>query len=264
MKIRIFSDLHLDVNFRIGHEIPEVPQDDVLNIICGDISGDFAYANYWLKQNIKNGIFIKGNHDKSYCSYENRWPINQPDLELLTLYPKTHTTTYLFNDYKIIDDVVFIGTTLWTDYTYGNGGNREYNMRLAQVRINDCRFGVYHDKGDNYTPLQTENCLQEHERAVKFIEQTLSTFVSRKCVLITHHCMSPKCIDDQYKNSELNASFVSNMERFIARHPNLVLVCSGHMHTTKDFMVGNTRYIVNSYGYGSENPNYNNNLVVEV
>lgn len=42
MKLRIISDLHVDVN----HSIPLEYDDDVFTVVCGDISG---YANRGMK-----------------------------------------------------------------------------------------------------------------------------------------------------------------------------------------------------------------------
>lgn len=264
MKIRIFSDLHLDVNFRIGHEIPEVPQDDVLNIICGDISGDFDIAKVWLHKYIKNGIFIKGNHCEVYCPIERRIPVNIINPDLVKEFPTDSSLSYLDFTYKVIDDIVFIGVPLWTDYKLGKS-SQETNMLYASGFMNDFVWGKWQDEltGD-IEAVTAKKYLTMHERAVRFLRRTLKKFKDKKCVLITHHGMSEQCIDTKYKDNPLNASYVSNMDKFIKNHPNIVLICSGHTHITKDFMVGNTRYIINAYGYGDENPNYNNNLVVEV
>ena len=52
MKIRIFSDLHLDVN----DDYPFLLEDtETFTIICGDISGYYEKTSRWLKKNIKRG-----------------------------------------------------------------------------------------------------------------------------------------------------------------------------------------------------------------
>ena len=56
MKIRVISDLHIDVN----EEIPLKYDDDTFTIICGDISNDAAITAQWVHENIKRGLFVGG------------------------------------------------------------------------------------------------------------------------------------------------------------------------------------------------------------
>lgn len=183
-------------------------------------------------------------------------------------FPIDADVSFLENQYKIIDDIVFIGCTLYTDYKYG--GNQYNNMIMANRGLNDFRYGMWFDEKTHcLTPLQPQHYLKLHEKSRRFISNTLKKFKDKKCVLITHHGMSPKCIADEYVGNYLNASYVSNMERLIKSNPNLVLVISGHIHASKDFMVGNTRYIMNPYGYrnpsyGIVNTAFNSNLIVSV
>lgn len=265
MDIRIISDLHIDIN----KDYPITYNDDIFTIIAGDIAGEPTEVDKWLKDNIKRGIFIRGNHDQNYCDLKNRSPLNAwliPDLQ--EKYPIDSDLSFLENQYKIINDIVFIGCTLYTDYKYG--GNQYNNMIMANRGLNDFRYGMWFDEKTHcLVPLQPQYYLKLHEKSRRFISRTLKKFKDKKCVLITHHGMSPKCIANEYVGDALNASYVSNMERLIKANPNLALVISGHIHASKDFMVGNTRYIMNSYGYrnpawGTVNTAFNPNLIVSV
>ena len=68
-------------------------------------------------------------------------------------------------------------------------------------------------------------------------------------VVITHHAPSMQSIEKNYRNSELVASFASNLENFILDLPNIKLWCHGHIHTASDYMIGNCRIICNPRGY---------------
>ena len=59
MKIRILSDLHLDIN----NEFPFVLEDeDTFIVLCGDISGDYHQTQEWINNNLHRGVFVEGNH----------------------------------------------------------------------------------------------------------------------------------------------------------------------------------------------------------
>ena len=58
MKIRVISDIHEDINDRY----PLNYNDDTFTIIAGDISGDPVNGVQWIKNNIKYGLFVHGNH----------------------------------------------------------------------------------------------------------------------------------------------------------------------------------------------------------
>lgn len=264
MDIRIISDLHIDIN----KQYPISYNDDVFTIIAGDIAGSPKDIDDWLKDNIKHGIFIRGNHDCIYTDLINRDPLNMSTEILKQKYPVNADVCYLENQYKIINDIVFIGCTLYTDYKFA--GTQYDNMRAATVGLNDFRWGLWFDKNiQNLVPLQPMHYLDLHKKSRRFISSTLRKFKDKKCVLITHHGMSSKCIAEEYINDCLNASYISNMESFIKRYPNLALIISGHIHSNKDFMIGNTRYIMNPYGYrdpmyGRPNIAFNKDLIIKV
>lgn len=259
MQIRVISDLHIDIN----EKYPINYNDDIFTIIAGDISGDPVLSTKWLKDNIKTGLFVHGNH----CCY-NHLNISLQELKLIfkNNFPLDNNITYLDNQYKIINDIVFIGCCLYTDYKYN--GNVNANMRIAEKGLNDFRFGKFNENG-KVVPLKPYHYLQMFNESIDFIKTTLNKFKDKKCVLITHHGVSPLQLDPKYFTSNLNASFISNLEDLILKHDNLKLVITGHVHNSSDFKIGNTRIICNPYGYrdwhyGECNLKFNPNLIVEV
>lgn len=259
MQIRVLSDIHCDIN----EKHPLNLEGDVFTIIAGDISGDPLLSIQWVKEHIKNGLIVHGNH-----LVYNRLNLPLQDLSLMlsNSFPLDGNISYLNNQYKIIDDIVFIGSCLYTDYKY-NGGVYS-NMRLAEKGLNDFRFGLYRE-GNDIVRLCPEHYLQMFKVSFDFIKKTLRKFKDKKCVLITHHGVSPLQLDPKYFTSNLNASFISDLEKFIKKQKNLALVISGHVHASSDFVIGNTRVICNPYGYravhyGDVNTKFNPNLIVEV
>ncbi len=53
MRIRILSDLHLDINEGLQFSLKDTK---TFTVICGDISGYFTITSKWLNRYIKNGV----------------------------------------------------------------------------------------------------------------------------------------------------------------------------------------------------------------
>jgi predicted phosphodiesterase len=115
MKIRIISDVHLNFNqsYKIAdHDLQLLhkKKDNILTIVAGDISNSIDAEEKWLRDNYNRVIFIAGNHTIAYTNTD------KTVLEIYELYkkrfPKKDDICFLENDYKIIDDIVFIGCTL--------------------------------------------------------------------------------------------------------------------------------------------------------
>lgn len=115
MKIRIMSDLHIDVNMYYPLELEDK---DTFTLVAGDVSGLIDYSKEWIDNNIHNGIIVAGNHIVYNKKEE---PLQLIKKKLSQMFPIENNVSFL--DYetgmvKIIDDIVFIGTTLYTDYKY--------------------------------------------------------------------------------------------------------------------------------------------------
>ncbi len=84
MKIRILSDLHLDIN----QKIPFLLEDkEIFTVLCGDISGNPEQTIEWINQNIKQGVFVEGNH----IGYDSQHSIQYIENLLSYEYPTTAT-----------------------------------------------------------------------------------------------------------------------------------------------------------------------------
>lgn len=110
MRIRILSDLHLDINEGLQFNLKDTK---TFTVICGDISGYFTKTSKWLNHHIKNGVFVAGNHIV-YNEYDHSLQYFYKQLE--QHYPLSASLSFFNNSYKIVNDIVFVGGTLWTDY----------------------------------------------------------------------------------------------------------------------------------------------------
>ena len=100
--------------------------------------------------------------------------------------------------------------------------------------------------------LIPEYYLDHHNAAFEAITKVIEENSNKDILLMTHHCLSPRCISSEYDHDELNASYVSNKEDWIIAHPNIKCICSGHIHDRKIFNIKNALYVMNSLGYCSE------------
>lgn len=250
MKIRVISDLHLDVNYNY----PISYDDDIFTVICGDISSDLDELAYWVKTNIKQGVFVAGNHE----GYKGK-PVQEVYESLSRMFPLTSSVSFLNNSKKTVQDITFVGATLWTDFKLRN--MKPVDMINAQYIINDYKYcNVLEDK--KIFPLCSEHTLEMFNTSLSYI----GSCKENNLVVVSHHAPSEKSIDPNYKDSCVNAAFASNLQDFIAAHSNIHLWLHGHTHNACDYNIGQCRVINNPRGYVSygESKSFNPNFMVDL
>lgn len=269
MKIRLISDLHLDINADYELDFKSEGLDDVFTIVAGDICGSPEKAVQWLKHNISKGAFVSGNHDV----YDTSMPIEDIKQMFAHEFPYTSDVTYFDNEVgviskKIEDNILLVADVMYTDYSFpvslkNPHGDIKRNMYLAdswrngRYGMNDFNYGTckktwagINDKDSRKeNRLVPEYYLEHHERAFKQITDVIESNESKDIILATHHCLSPKCIDSEHEDSSVVASYVSDKEDWIKAHSNLKCICSGHIHARKSFKVDDALYAMNPLGY---------------
>ena len=288
MKLRLVSDLHIDVNDRYGVSLTENGDNDVFTLIAGDICGTVDDTISWINRNVRKGAFCAGNHIVYNPKAVGDWlaskvivPIEDLKDSLHNAFPPESGITFFDYDVgvmsKEIDDgVLLVSDVMYTDYRLkipgiNETGDYKFNMRMAEPRgmggsyLNDFVYGYTRkkmyakekwDDGESRfgTPrgiwrLRAKYYRDHHLRAWKEVTRIVEENPDKDIVLMTHHCLSPKCISEDYVNDRLNASYVSDKERWIKKHPNIKLILSGHVHHRAHFKVGNTLYVLNPLGY---------------
>lgn len=153
---------------------------------------------------------------------------------------------------KIIDDVMFVGATLWTDFNRGD----PLTLRHASAGMNDFR-GVKNSitgTAGGIWKFIPEHALQDHERALEYVRTVLANrreqAGTEKVVVVGHHSPSELSVHAKYKDDYLiNGAYRSNLEEFILDHPEIVLWTHGHTHEDFDYEIGSTRVVCNPRGY---------------
>lgn len=242
MKLQILSDLHLDINHRQPYQLQDK---DTFTIVCGDIAGSVDKTCAWLDANVKQGLFVAGNH--MFYGEPTR-TLQQITQAYEERYPLTNTLSFLNNTTKIVNDVVFVGCTLWTDYKLFGQDAVQVCKFYAEHGMNDFRFGrITH--GRKIARLRADDCEKAFYESVANIDKVARQNPDKAVVVITHHAPSLRSVDEQYVDSFLTAAFACNLEEFIVAHPNIKLWCHGHVHTFKDYTIGQCRVVCNPLGY---------------
>ena len=286
MKIKLVSDLHLefsDVNIQNDQDY------DVLILggdicIAQDLHDHPEPANTADQAAIANGtglgrrqltaqrfrdffkrcsfqfphvIYIMGNHEfyngKFYAGIEYM-------REECAKYPNVYM---LEQDTKIIDDVVFVGGTLWT-----NMNKRDpLTMHAIEGMMND--FRIIRNDARNYAPMSALDVAIRHDKTLAYIEHIVHVHKNKKCVVVGHHSPSFQSAHPMYAHETLmNGGYHSDLSEFILDHPQIVLWTHGHTHHPFDYVIGETRVVCNPRGYQndgySENTGWNPNILLEI
>lgn len=252
MKIAIFSDLHNEFT-------PWLPPKSVIDadvvILAGDIDiGDKGIE--WAAKTFKNiVIFVPGNHEYYGGTFQKT---NKKMRETA----KNLNVHFLLDNKIIIDNICFIGATLWTDFNLYN--NKPLSASYAELRMQDYKR-IRFSQGGRYRKLTVGDTTRLHSTSKFFIQDELQKHQNYKRVVITHHCPSGRCIPPLYQGDTLSPAYASNLEELIKEHkPNLWVF--GHTHGNADFTLGDTRVIANQRGYIPEEPNnsFIEDLIIEL
>lgn len=241
MKLRLYSDLHTEFE---AFDMPEVPDEkDTVLLLAGDIgvarrNNTLHVLPEWCERH-KAVVYVPGNHEYYGGALPAAW---QDITEGYGWTPNLH----LLNPGEVmIDGVMFIGATLWTDMD-------SRTMQIAGVCMNDYRvirkreIRSDEDKG-KLRPIDTVGLHYEHKNFI-FDRLGLATHMGCTSVVVTHHAPSPQSVATKYVGDELNGAYYTDLEEEIIKHDPTLWV-HGHVHSGFDYHVGRTRVIANPRGY---------------
>lgn len=269
MRLRICSDLHAEM--WIYREIPVIiesviPRDerdkDSILVLAGDV-GQFSRYNETLKpifinlcSRFKYVVYTYGNHE----FYSGVWWNKSTEI-MWNGKKLPENLIILDGDYRQIDDVVFVGAPLWTNFDnrnpvamfHGERGISDFECIRKQVGYNSYR-------------ISAEDMIERFEHQKKFIFQAIEFFKTEKVVVVTHFMPSSVCVNEQYKGDLLNHYFYSELGNEICHYEKPDIWIHGHTHDSYFGELCNTKIVCNPYGYRniSINTYYNKNLFVEV
>lgn len=265
MKFRIASDLHLEFwnNYLARYTLPTLEEDkETILLLAGDIGllGDPRTYTKFIQHSSKQfkGIFwIAGNHEYYHSNIDMRnvkMAIN--DLAL----PNIYTDLHILEEEKI----AIIGDTLWTDLDNGDPAS----VFIAQRGMSDFRVIEEGLSLQRFHPilLHAERTITFHKEQKQRIFMNVNHYSAKgyKCIVVTHHQPSWQGIGEGFAGNAMNSAFVSNMDAEIKEY-SIAYWIAGHTHNAQEYMIGETKVIVNPLGYPSERDAYfNPTLTIEV
>jgi hypothetical protein len=200
-------------------------------------------------------IYVAGNHE----FYHGKW--NRTLKVLHDECAKFPNVYFLEQECKKIDDVTFIGGTLWTDMNKGDP------LTLSAVRDMMSDFRVILKEDQDYTRLKPADTCVRHKKMLDYIKTIVAERHDEKFVVVGHHSPSKLSTHEQYADQHLmNGAYSSDLSEFIMDRPQIKLWTHGHTHHPFDYVLGETRIVCNPRGYEGYEPEsgWNPNIVIEV
>jgi predicted phosphodiesterase len=188
-------------------------------------------------------VYVAGNHE----FYHGRWLASLQHLR--DECAKLPNVYFLEKDVKVINDVTFIGATLWTDCNKGD----PLTLHALTDMMND--FRIIRNDEHGYTKLRPAHAMYRHQQTVSYLKAILPDMKDRKIVFVGHHAPSKQSTHPKYQNDQLmNGGYSSDLSEFILDHPEIKLWTHGHTHDPFDYMIGDTRIVCNPRGYAGWDP----------
>jgi predicted phosphodiesterase len=267
MRIQIVSDLHLEFEDIL---IKNTNNADVLIL-----SGDIMVASKVNKQESEYGIrfrdflkrcsfqfphviYVAGNHE----FYHGKFFASIDHLrEECAKYPNIY---FLENDVKVINDIVFMGATLWTDCNKHD----PFTLHALADMMND--FRIIRNDQSGYRSLKPADIADRHRKTLQYFKTVMDGYPQeQKFVVVGHHTPSHMSCHPQYAHDYImNGGYHSDLSDFILDHPQIKLWTHGHTHHPFDYVIGSTRVVCNPRGYENDGYNedtgWNPNIILEV
>ena len=195
----------------------------------------------------KNVIYIVGNHEHYNGDFSQTIP------HLKRSFGYLDNLHILDKETVTIDDVTFIGGTLWTDM------NKEDASTMISISgmMNDF-IKVSNGKLDNNSDkpfyrikrLNPDDVVIDHKEMLEYIRTIVDGKYDQKFVVVGHHAPSKLSTKPRYKDDYLmNGAYSSDLSEFILDYPQIKMWTHGHTHDTFDYLMGSTRVVCNPRGY---------------
>ena len=291
MKIAVCSDLHLE----FGGITLENPSSAEVLVLSGDIcvASDLVTADPYgitnaartdrfhelmasCSRNFANTIYIMGNHEHYHGDFAK-------SADTIRNYLKTYENIHFLDKECVeIDEVTFIGGTLWTDmnnedsltlrhmsgmmndFRCVKNSNRMVARRVPIYEKDENGNVVYEEVGfahtrpkeigmkmvESISTFSPQDAVEDHKKMLGYIKSVVQGNHFKKYVVCGHHAPSKASTHPRYKHEEImNGGYSSNLDEFILDHPQIKLWTHGHTHEDFDYCVGSTRIVCNPRGY---------------
>jgi Icc-related predicted phosphoesterase len=297
MRIAICSDIHLefgDINLQntdnadvliLGGDIcvaADIGRPDNNNILQGARSNRIIDFFKRCSFQFPHVIFIMGNHEH----YNGDFAESKNKLQSMLESNMLSNVYLLDKETKVIDDITFIGGTLWTDMNNGD----ELTLYQLRTMMNDFRcvknsnrmiqrmvpiyepnpdwtpdgknglryatnevgqfIQIGEKKKEDVSTFSPQDAFDDHKKMLGYLKLMLEGKHTEKFVVVGHHAPSKLSTHPRYKNEAImNGGYSSDLSAFILNNPQIKLWTHGHTHEDFDYMLGSTRIVCNPRGY---------------
>ncbi|MDO8415581.1 MAG: metallophosphoesterase family protein [Agitococcus sp.] len=236
MQIHPLSDLHLEVApYRADEKLP-LEVDAQIIVLAGDIANG-AEGVRWAKQAFagKIVVYVPGNHE-----YFLDKPMDAI-LEDIRNEAQNSNVVVLDRDEVIVQNVRFLGATLWSDFQVEGDAWQKRAMDHARTHVED--FSIIRQSATLF--MTPELMAMLHERDKRWLAFKLQEPFAGETVVVTHYGCTTRSIAPQWTGNLLNGAFVSSLPHLLGR---CALWIHGHTHHPFDYEEEGTRVLVNPRG----------------
>ena len=290
MKIAICSDIHL--------EFGAISLENTENAEVLILSGDICVAKDILDRDpyetrfddkssrihlffqeccarFKHVVYIAGNHEHYHGDFAETFKIFRERLGYLA------NLHILDKESVLINDVMFIGGTLWTDMNKEDGitlfhmksmmndfrtvknSNRMVSRKVMKYKkdengqyVSEIKDGVsvMIEEGFEFkeyvSTFSPEDAVEDHKKMLGYLKVVIEGKHDQKFVVVGHHAPTKLSTHPRYADELImNGGYSSDLSEFILDHPQIKLWTHGHTHEEFDYLMGTTRIVCNPRGY---------------
>ena len=256
VQLQIISDLHLEHRpGPIDYEEFVKPSANIIGLL-GDIGSPYdpklEHFIDWCSLRFQHVLYIPGNHEY-YSQYGDSYQLLHQ--KLITICEKFNNVHLLDNKTFEFEDVVFIGSTLWSDIPPSKDG-------FIANYMNDFRL-IFVTQGQQMMPCHARI---EFAKNKTYLEKTIGEHKSKsnKIVVLTHHAPSFQGTSaPKYETSDSRFAFASQLS--CNHNPSLIrLWCCGHTHHNFHHHKEGYELISNQIGYGKAIDGYNKEISISL
>ena len=253
MKCALLSDLHIewvsgefslpdaDVLCLVGDIISFSPQ-----IFLSSIEESAAKRRFFELLNsatskYKFVFYVPGNHEYYGTTFDDA------KRQLQDLMSTYNNLVVLDNDRFVVDDVQFLGSTLWSSLN----NRHPLTVIAAQQFLND----YSNIQKDPATLATVDDFLDLHDKSVQWFNTVLNDSVTQnvnKTIVLTHYAPSFSSVNPRFVGDPSTGAFCSDLDNLILHNTCINVWAHGHTHWNVDYMLGSTRVLSNQKGSNRE------------
>ena len=256
MKLQLLSDLHLETqpDFRLE----PAPGADLL-VLAGDVGSyqagsrlageDFGLERF---SPLPAGagwptpvLYVPGNHEYDGLDFDEADARLRRSCDRLGI-------QWLERETRVLGNVRFIGTTLWSDFDALAPTGDGPRALAAQLKAREKAFRAanYYLRTTGGTrhgqPWLAEGVREQALVCRAWLEQALAVPFDGPTVVVTHFAPSLASMDPRYGLTPGTAGFCNNWDELL---PHARLWLHGHLHAPSNYLRGGYQVVANPLGY---------------